>query len=199
MGTTVKKEDRRVRRTKKLLTQALTKLMAQKQLKEITVKELTELADMNRGTFYLYYKDIFDMLEKTEISLFNSLDSILTEHASQGAYTDIKHIMEDVFEFISENRDMCQVLLSENGDISFLHRLNELVREKCRSFWFSHNVNSDGNNYEYSYSFCVFGCAGLIRAWLINQCAEPHETMAKLAENLLMRGLNIGNPGLAEV
>ena len=59
-----RKEDRRVRRTKKLLTQALTQLLQRKQVNEITVRELTDLADMNRGTFYLYYKDISDMLEK---------------------------------------------------------------------------------------------------------------------------------------
>ena len=64
MAEELKKEDRRVRRTKKLLTQALTELLQEKQVNEITVKELTDLADMNRGTFYLYYKDIFDMLEK---------------------------------------------------------------------------------------------------------------------------------------
>lgn len=190
MGTTARKEDRRVKRTKKLLTQALTKLMTQKQLKEITVKELAELADMNRGTFYLYYRDIYDMLEKTESSLFNSLDAILTEHSSSNAYTDIKQVLEDVFEFISENREMCQVLLSENGDISFLHRLNGLVREKCRAFWPSDHLNIESNDYEYSYSFRVFGCAGLIRAWLINECAEPSTYMAKLAENLLLRGLS---------
>ena len=72
-----KKEDRRVRRTKKLMTQALTQLLQQKQVNEITVKELTDLADMNRGTFYLYYKDIFDMLEKIEDELFENLNGII--------------------------------------------------------------------------------------------------------------------------
>ena len=62
MAEEMKKEDRRVRRTRKILTQALTELLQQKQVNEITVKELTDLADMNRGTFYLYYKDIFDSL-----------------------------------------------------------------------------------------------------------------------------------------
>jgi Bacterial regulatory proteins, tetR family. len=71
-----KKEDRRVRRTKKMLTQALTQLMQEKQIKEITVRELTDLADMNRGTFYLYYRDVYDMLEKLEDSMFEALDSI---------------------------------------------------------------------------------------------------------------------------
>ena len=81
MEAQVKKEDRRVRRTKKLLTQALTELMQQKQVKEITVTELTDLADMNRGTFYLYYKDIFDMLEHIEDNMFQALNEILDEPA----------------------------------------------------------------------------------------------------------------------
>ena len=66
MAEDMKKEDRRVRRTRKILTQALTDLLQQKQVNEITVKELTDLADMNRGTFYLYYKDIYDMLGKIQ-------------------------------------------------------------------------------------------------------------------------------------
>ena len=70
MESAIKKEDRRVRRTKKLLTQALTELMQQKQIKDITVTELTEKADMNRGTFYLYYRDVFDMIEKIEAWYF---------------------------------------------------------------------------------------------------------------------------------
>ena len=79
-AATEKKEDRRVRRTKKLLTQALTQLLQEKQINEITVKELTDLADMNRGTFYLYYKDMFDMLEKIEDGMFEALDAIVSLH-----------------------------------------------------------------------------------------------------------------------
>lgn len=37
-------------------------------VQDITVRELTELADLNRGTFYLHYKDVFDLL-KTESEL----------------------------------------------------------------------------------------------------------------------------------
>lgn len=47
-----KKEDRRVRRTKKLLTHGLIQLMKEKQVQDITVRELADLVDVNRGTFY---------------------------------------------------------------------------------------------------------------------------------------------------
>lgn len=59
------KVDRRTRKTRKALIEALTKLMSEKKINKITVKELTDLADVNRSTFYLYYNDIYDMLEKS--------------------------------------------------------------------------------------------------------------------------------------
>ena len=51
--------DRRVRKTKKLLLDGLTQLMQTKDVSEISVKELSDLVDINRGTFYLHYRDIF--------------------------------------------------------------------------------------------------------------------------------------------
>ena len=129
-----KKEDRRVRRTKKLLTQALTKLLQEKQVNEITVRELTDLADMNRGTFYLYYKDIFDMLEKIEDELFENLNGIIALRENANVSEQAKPILRDLFTFIEDNQEMCRVLLSPNGDMNFLHRLNEVMRENAFSY-----------------------------------------------------------------
>ena len=123
-----RKEDRRVRRTKKLLTQALTQLLQRKQVNEITVRELTDLADMNRGTFYLYYKDISDMLEKIEDELFENLDTIIA--------------------------------LRENADVSE----------------------------HYCYSYIIFGCAGIIRAWVNRGCPESSVEMADLTGRLILSG-----------
>ena len=47
----VKQEDKRIRRTKKLLRQALTQLMQQKDFQSITVTDVVREADINRGTF----------------------------------------------------------------------------------------------------------------------------------------------------
>lgn len=52
--------DRRVRKTKKQLRECLTRLLKEKKVQDITVRELTDMADLNRGTFYLHYRDVFD-------------------------------------------------------------------------------------------------------------------------------------------
>ena len=183
-----KKEDRRVRRTKKLLTQALTQLLQEKQINEITVKELTDLADMNRGTFYLYYKDIFDMLEKIEDSLFEALDEIISLHEHDDVSQQTKPILLDLFRFIEENQEMCRVLLSPHGDMNFLHRLNEVVREKCLRAWPNIRKEKGEADFDYHYSFVVFGCAGIIRAWVNRNCSESAEKMAEMAYGMILRG-----------
>ena len=182
-----KKEDRRVRRTKKLLTQALTQLLQEKQINEITVKELTDLADMNRGTFYLYYKDIFDMLEKIEDGLFEALDEIVSLHEHDDVSHQTTPILLDLFHFIEENQEMCRVLLSPHGDMNILHRLNQVVREKCLQMWPNEEDKKDAT-FEYHYSFVVYGCVGVFRAWLNGNCQEPAEKMAEMADAMIRRG-----------
>ena len=183
-----KKEDRRVRRTKKLLTQALTQLMQKKQINEITVKELTDLADMNRGTFYLYYKDIYDMLEKIEDGIFEALEEITSLHEHDNMAAQTKPILLDLFRFIAENQEMCRVLLSPHGDMNFLHRLNGVVREKCLEIWPANQENQSEADFEYHYSFVMFGCAGLIRAWVNRNCQESAVQMAEMADAMIRRG-----------
>ena len=183
-----KKEDRRVRRTKKLLTQALTQLLQEKQINEITVKELTDLADMNRGTFYLYYKDMFDMLEKIEDGMFEALDEIVSLHEHGDVSQQTKPILLDLFHFIEENQEMCRVLLSPHGDMNFLHRLNEVVREKCLKAWPDIRKEKGEADFDYHYSFVVFGCAGIIRAWVNRNCPESAEIMAEMAYGMILRG-----------
>lgn len=74
------KQERRYRRTEALILNGLTTLLQQKSIKEITVRELADLVDINRSTFYLHYTDIYDLLEKTEQRLLQQLMDAVNEN-----------------------------------------------------------------------------------------------------------------------
>ena len=57
-------EDRRVRKTKKQLRGALTSLLLEKDISRVTVRDVADLADVNRGTFYAHYSDVYDLLHQ---------------------------------------------------------------------------------------------------------------------------------------
>ena len=72
--------DRRARRTQSKLKEALITLMKNKDINQITVKELAELADINRKTFYLHYRDIFDMLDNIKQNLLEEFTQVISLH-----------------------------------------------------------------------------------------------------------------------
>ena len=108
-------ENRSVRNTKRKLNQSLIQLMGEKQITQISVKELTELADVNRGTFYFHYTDIYDMLRQTEEEFFVEFEAIFNEVPCKEYSSKLtRNYMEAIFTFVYDNRDFCRVLLGEN-------------------------------------------------------------------------------------
>jgi len=58
--------DRRIKYTKKIIKDTFIELLEEKDLKKITVSEICKIADINRATFYRYYLDVYDLLDKIE-------------------------------------------------------------------------------------------------------------------------------------
>ncbi|SCL85525.1 TetR/AcrR family transcriptional regulator [Sporanaerobacter sp. PP17-6a] len=183
--------DRRVRKTKKLLRQGLTELLEEKSAKDITVRELSERVDINRGTFYLHYKDIFDMIEQIEKEMFKDFHNVLARHPSKSLNGKPLPMLIDVFRFVAENSDMCRVLTSKNGDMAFVNRLKDLVKHRCLNDWMEIFNTGKSQNFEYFYSFIVSGCIGLLQNWLENELKESPEHMASLAEQMIMTGIKV--------
>lgn len=58
------KTDRRVRRTRNAINNAFMEIITEKEFDQITINDLSERADVNRGTFYLHYMDKYDLLDQ---------------------------------------------------------------------------------------------------------------------------------------
>lgn len=58
------KTDPRVVRTRKLIMDSFMELSGKKEFKDITIKDITAEAMINRATFYYHFEDIYDLLEK---------------------------------------------------------------------------------------------------------------------------------------
>ncbi len=65
--------DPRVRRTRQLLQDALTKVLETKPFEELSIQDIAEVATVNRATFYDHYPDKFALLECTVASRFHAL------------------------------------------------------------------------------------------------------------------------------
>ncbi len=183
--------DRRVRKTKKQLRQGLAELLAQKPVKSITVREISELVDINRGTFYLHYKDIYDMVEQIQNEMFEEFNAIIDAHRPDRLKKTPLPMLTDIFQYMSENSEMAAVLMSKNGDAAFLDRLKAVIKEKCLADWSKAFQNKDEVRFGYFFSFVASGCVGVFQAWLLGGMKEAPEEIAALVERIIINGISI--------
>ncbi len=105
-------EDRRIRKSKKALQEALIRLLSKKSIGEITIKELTDEADVHRGTFYHHYADAMDLKVQTEREIAEQLTEILSSvpqsRLEQGPYP----LLVRVLEYLEDNREIAKMLVS---------------------------------------------------------------------------------------
>lgn len=185
-------QERRYRRTEKLILSGLTELLKEKKIKDITVRELADLVDINRSTFYIHYKDVYDLLEKTEQRLLDQLRTAAEkEWKDEFSPNHFFSFLEQSFTILSENAQLCAVLLGPNGDIGFLRTIEELVREKgLQTMRHLAPKSIDESDLQYAITYSLSGCIGLVGHWLKDNCRETPVHMAELCMLLLQNGLS---------
>lgn len=187
------KTDRRVRRTKALLLQGLMQLMESKDVKDISVKELADLADINRGTFYLHYSDVYDMLSQIEDELFVEFHEIIdrTLTPDVAIYAPRATLLE-IFSFLERHRAVARAMIGPHGDLAFVNRLKDLVKERLDSILAARQAGSDGCYIE---SFAVSGCIGVMETWLAQPDPLSPEAMADICGRILEKGFQADKRG----
>lgn len=187
--------DRRVRRTKAQLRSCLGKLLQKKTIQEISVKELADMADINRGTFYLHYKDVFDLLNHVEDELIEDFHSILNKYNDiprpDGGLAPInENLLTDIFSYIYDNADMVSTLVGPNGDNRFVNGFHNVLRGKIFNDWAKDIRQKDIAEFEVFYSFAVSGCIGITQQWFKEKMATSPKELAAMANKFILEGFN---------
>ncbi len=187
--------DRRVRRTKRALRQGLAQLLKEKTINDISVKELTELADIHRGTFYLHYRDIYDLQEQIENEIVQEFLQICNRFSPEEIKADPCKLLTEIFAYLDENVDMCMALLGPNGDFAFVNKLERIMEEKCLQDWMQlyRQGGADADAYAFFSSFTVSGCIGVLRKWMEGGMQVPSGRLAKMIEGMTLYGIGMLN------
>lgn len=181
-----KKIDRRVRYTKMVLKQSLLNLMREQPIEKISVKEICEKADINRGTFYTHYKDPYDLLAQIENELFDEIN-VSVESALKAE--SISGLLDEIFVSIQRNIDLCQVLFSDHGDKVFVRRIMYIAREKSIAEWKKIIPSAKDEQLERLYTFYASGCIAIVQDWFQSGMKESPQELSDFIERISIQGL----------
>jgi AcrR family transcriptional regulator len=172
--------DRRVKYTKMVLRESLLELLQEKPINRISVTELCQNADVNRGTFYAHYSEPYDLLRQIEDELYEDIRNCFDGSAEKS----MERTNLDLLMIINRNRELCRVILSENASSNFISRIYDIGSEYFRRRW-SGSIEKMDMPEEYLYHYIATGNIEIIRMWLMNDDSRSPENIAAIISNLV--------------
>lgn len=171
--------------TRQNLVDAFWALYGKKRIEKITVKEITQKAGYNRGTFYEYFSDVHDVLEQLEDSLIPKIDEL-----PPISMPDQKVGMPlDMFMAIYEqNSRYYSVLLGDEGDPSFASKLKKSTKPVIKQV-FLEEYNKNPIEFDFILEFVLSGMIGIMSYWFREDKILPAEELVSLMYDLMENGV----------
>jgi AcrR family transcriptional regulator len=179
--------DRRVRRTRAALTQALIELVLEKRYRSITVQDLLDRADVGRSTFYSHYRGKDDLLLRSFEAMLEMLDGCVDADTDRQRLAPVEELFHHVGDFRDFHRALARArkidLLFHAGAIStsrsIARRIAALTPPPAAA----------GSELEATAHACAGALFALLRWWLDQQSPPSPRQMDELFHRLVLPGV----------
>jgi AcrR family transcriptional regulator len=115
------KTDRRIRKTREQLGEALVSLILEKGYDAISIKDITDCADVTHATFYRHYRDKDELLAQRLTEVIQEIEAFTREPSLQDAEGYL------IFKHADENSTLYRILLSSQGTSLVRKRVKETI------------------------------------------------------------------------
>jgi len=160
--------DRRVRRTKKVLSESLISLMMKKEFRDISITEIVDLADLNRGTFYKHYQYKEDLLDEVIDDVMTDLIKSYREpyqNVDTFVVSNLSSASIKIFEHVSRHSIFYTIIVNSNVLPGFQNRIcNEFKKLSKQDLTICY-PNTKINN-ELLASYHAYAILGMIIEWV---------------------------------
>ncbi len=181
--------DRRVIKTKKAIRIAFAKLLSEKNINDITVSDIAELANINRKTFYNYYSGIYKVIDEIENDIVTSFSSVLGEISFKDALDNPYTIFEKLTSIINTDMDFYEHFFSMNSNISIVAKIVHLLKDKTKSAMIA-QTSADEKTVETALTYTLYGMVAVFHNWLNSDRKQSIEEISELISVICFNGLS---------
>ncbi len=162
------KNNKRRQETVRKIESVFLDFLKEQELSQIKVSDICKAAEINRGTFYANFVDIYDLADKLHERLKSEVNLLLEQNIGiQNMGADFLRL----FRHIYENRDMYSFYFSLGYDDSEELKLYDV---------FLNADNIPAEHLHYHVSFFKSGFNGIVKKWLKGGCKETPEQMTDI-------------------
>jgi AcrR family transcriptional regulator len=178
----MEKEDRRVSRTRRLLREALIELIEEKPYETITIRDVTDRADIGYATFFRHYDGVDDLMLEIFSRIIEELESLPDKHGEE--YFEQEGYQ--LFEHVSANQFLYRGIL---GSHTFTRKLRDHIKGIVQGHLDEHadEVSASTIPIEVAAQHMTSSILGLIDWWLEEGAPYSSERMARIYDRLIVQ------------
>lgn len=171
--------DARITYTKAMIRNSFIKLLNEKPLAQIKLKEVCELAGINRSTFYRYYQDIYDWYNKMETECLEWAQKFMQNMDKD----NLQNILIYMLTATSNNFELFNALFNNQNNKKFSENVFKIFLEKA-------SINLD----QWDSYFIIYGWDGIIKCWIDNGLKQSPQEIASYMISQLNKTLSPDTP-----
>lgn len=173
------KQNLKFQQTERNIRDVFTELFQKEPLEKITVSQICSLCHINRSSFYLHYKDVYDLMDAVEREMSSYFTMIFMEDTP----LDLRKRFAKLFTFIRDNDAFYRAYLNAAGSSHVISGLiPDSARTSLETVTRKLGIHSE-QELHYHQAFFVAGLTALIREWLNRDCPESPEELARILHN----------------
>ena len=179
------KQDLRFIKNEKLIRETFREMLCEMDYSKISIKELTQRAQINRKTFYLHYASLDHLLSALQLEIMEPTFLMISETSFP---EDVETIIRKSFQIMASFDSVDKIILSCKGNFPEKKSPADLIQEQL---FIKYDQISNFSPFESSLIITYFSvCLGVIfRQWETNGQQIPMEEMIPLTTRLILHGL----------
>lgn len=161
--------DRRSRKAKAAIDQALILSLKKENIRDIQVKKIAELADISRSTFYQHYSSIYEVIEQME----NEIILKIKVYCKDFPRISLRELIINIANYIKSDKERINILLTKTDD----HFKNKIKRafQVFENIYTASYLGKDVGRYYHC--FIIEGAIGIFALWVKEGCRIPIEEL----------------------
>ena len=175
-------EDRRVRKTKKAIHDVFCEMAKEKKLNEITIKELCARADINKSTFYLHYRDIYDLAGIIQTALVSDICEIINEYPYDVIIAKAPEIWKRVADRYFKDVNDVGMLIQQPGMSILGQELQRAAIDTIMNKFVAAGMKRDSDDYFHHHLYVTFiinGYIGVLKEFNVSEMKGAMDEMSK--------------------
>lgn len=184
-----KKVDRRIAKTKKAIYRAFAQLLSEKNINDITIKDIADRADINRKTFYNYYDGIYELTDEIENKIIDSFEKVIREHNINELLHNPNKMFDELVKIINTDFDFYQHLISVGSNSNLVSKLFISLKSRAKEVISEYSV-LDEATLDIVLDFVISGMFTVFQRWFNSSKEHSLDDMAKIVATLSYNGIN---------